>query len=530
MTAGGASPDRTLIAVYSLVCLSVGAAIVALCLLLNAGGVSAPATVVHAATPTPIAGRLTVISRSGNTYTADAQWGGADYSGPSLKTVGEGAMYDLDNAGGGTIRFQAGTFDFGQDYFAIHSVSNVEFAGQGIDVTFIQNNTNANADTEPFNVSIGNGLVVRDMTVSAGGTPRTTSDALDFDSVNNSTVERVKVTASRARGIIFDGKGAGQESNNNTIRDCVVNGTQSHGIELLAADNNRIENCTISNVGGHGIQVSKSSPVAVTPNEPSDDNVIIGTTIQNAASDGVSVLSGNRNRILDNDASGNGRDGLRVHSSDGFPCDDNFVYGNTANNNLAWGLQVLSPLCHDTVAGVNMLTGNSQGAFNDEGTETISAPPPYDSDYDNDTHPNSTDNCPAAPNATQKDTDADGAGDHCDPGDSDLDGYPDESEARYIGTKADDACDVDWPSNLYNATPSVNAVTIEDLTSYLGPDRRLDTSPGDGAYNRRWDLIPGRGVFLETINIQDLSALFSGTSGYPPMLDGWPAYGSPCAY
>ena len=109
----------------------------------------------------------------------------------------------------------------------------------------------------------------------------------------------MKVTASRGRAIVFDGKGSGgDEANNNIIRDCVITaGVQHHGIQLLAADNNRIENCTISNAQGHGIQVTKSSSSASTPNEQSNDNVIIGNTIRSSLQDGVNVNSSHRNQF-----------------------------------------------------------------------------------------------------------------------------------------------------------------------------------------------------------------------------------------
>src|SRR5574341_306633 len=260
--------------------------------------------------PTPPPGsRLTVITRSGSTYLADAQWsGGQDYSGSRLKTVGENAIYDMDGAGGGTIQFEAGTFDLGSDYFYLRHIANIVFAGRGIDVTIIRNNSSASADTEPWNTGYTDYVTIRDMTVVAGGPRRTTSDALDFDTGNHDIVERVKVTASRGRAIVFDGKGSGgQEANYNIIRNCIVTaGVQHHGIQLLAADNNRIENCTISNAQGHGIQITKSSSVASTPNEQSNDNVVIGNTITTSLQEGIQINSSARNQILNNNVSSSG--------------------------------------------------------------------------------------------------------------------------------------------------------------------------------------------------------------------------------
>ena len=121
-------------------------------------------------TPPPDPDRLTVITRLGDTYSADAQWiGGTDYSGASLKLIGESAINQMDNAGGGTIQFEAGIFDFGADYFYLRDIANIVFAGRGMDVTVIQNNTSAATDTEPFNTGGANYVTIRDMTVSAGG-------------------------------------------------------------------------------------------------------------------------------------------------------------------------------------------------------------------------------------------------------------------------------------------------------------------------------------------------------------------------
>jgi parallel beta-helix repeat protein len=321
----------------------------------------------------PTSGRLTIVTRSGNTYTADALWsGGHDYSGSRVKTVVESAFSEMDNAGGGTIQFEAGIFDLGTDYFYIRNVAHIVFAGRGIDITFIQNNTSVAADTEPFNTGYTDYVTIRDMTVSAGGARRTTSDALDFDTGNHDIVERVKVTASRGRAIVFDGKGSGgQEANNNIIRNCIVTaGVQHHGIQLLAADNNRIENCTISNAQGHGIQITKSSSVASTPNEKSNDNVIIGNTITNSLQDGININSGDRNQLRNNIITGSGTNGIKLGSSNSITCDDNVVSGNTSNNNTRWGLDINSPLCNRTVVGPNTFSGNGSGAYHNGGTNT----------------------------------------------------------------------------------------------------------------------------------------------------------------
>jgi parallel beta-helix repeat protein len=326
-----------------------------------------------AVTPPP-SGRLTVITRVGNTYIADAQWsGGNDYSGPSLKIIGEAAIEDMDDAGGGKIQFEAGNFDLGTGDFHLRNIANIEFAGRGIDETILRNNTSVSADTEPWNMGGTDFITIRDMTVHAAGAFRSTSDAIDFDDGNHTLIERVKVTSSRARGIIFDGKGPdGGAANNNVVRDCVITaGVPSDGIELLASSNNRIEHCTITGVGGHGIQATKASTSAAQPNKKSSDNVFINNIIQNAASDGINIVSGDRNKAQNNSVSLNGRDGIRVDSSSSISSNQNQVTGNTSIQNDRWGLNINNSGCNSTVVSGNVFSGNGSGAYRDAGTGTI---------------------------------------------------------------------------------------------------------------------------------------------------------------
>jgi parallel beta-helix repeat protein len=305
-----------------------------------------------------------------DTYFADSLTGLNDYSSTRLLAAAGPAITELNGAGGGTLSFQAGIFDLGPDHFDLDSVADIVFTGQGIDVTTLMNSNDGAFDTEPFDFHIATRITIQDMTVSAQGAFNSTSDAIDFDAGNDSVVQRVKVNASRARGIIFDGKEPGTEANNNVIRDCIVTGVPSDGIELLAADNNRVEGCVISNVGGHGIQVTKSSSVAPTPNEQSNDNVITNNTITDATTDGINVLSSDRNQILNNTVTSSDRDGIRLDSSNSILCDDNVVSGNTSNDNLKWGLNINNALCNRTVVGANSFSGNVLGSIRDAGTDT----------------------------------------------------------------------------------------------------------------------------------------------------------------
>jgi hypothetical protein len=72
------------------------------------------------------------------------------------------------------------------------------------------------------------------------------------------------------------------------------------------------------------------------------------------------------------------------------------------------------------------------------------------------------------------------------------------------------------------APDSTNKSNVLDLVSFIAPpeSRRLGTNPGEPAFGSRWDLMPGRGVFTNWINVTDLTPLIAGLSGYPPMLVG----------
>jgi parallel beta-helix repeat protein len=320
-----------------------------------------------------------LVTRSGSTYQAQSQTTGTTFTG-TLKSVVESAVGDLNQTGGGTVNFSAGTFDLGSDYFKPENISDITFAGAGMNQTVIQNSSSAAGDTEPFNFSGTTRVTVRDLTVSAGGPFRSTSDALDFDFGNDSTVERVKVTASRGRGIVFDGKDSGWFSANNVIRNCVIDGVPSDGIELLASDNNLVEGCTITNSAGHGIQMAKASNSGAQPNKTSNDNVIRNNVVDNSGQDGININGGHRNRLegnqVTNSSNINGnRDGIRIGTTDGIACNDTVVQNNTATDNQAtktqrYGLAITSGLCNRTVVGPNNFTGNRVGPILDQGTNT----------------------------------------------------------------------------------------------------------------------------------------------------------------
>ena len=326
------------------------------------------------------------VSFDGVSYHADSQVTPSAYTG-SLKFVVESAVAELGGHGGGVVQFDAGTFDFGNDHLEFYDVFDITFAGAGIDVTVIQNNSSDATDTEPFDFTDSDRLVLRDFTVIAGGAPRNSSDALDFDNGDDILIERVKVTASRGRGIVFDGKdGPGSTADRNVVRDCVITGLPQDGIELLASGQNLIENCQISDVGGHGIQINKASASAGLPNKQANDNVVTGNFIDQAGRDGININSSSRNQIVGNSITNSsddtsGRDGVRIDSFDGIGCDDNVVTNTVSTDDQPtktqrFGVSITSPLCNRTVLSANALTGNLVGELLDLGTDTSTGAPP----------------------------------------------------------------------------------------------------------------------------------------------------------
>jgi parallel beta-helix repeat protein len=349
--------------------------------LTSSEGTNKPQLLVPAsASPSPY-----MVSKVGTSYQADSPSSGTTFTG-TLKSVVESAVADLAGSGGGVVHFGAGEFDYGSQYFEGHQISNITFEGEGNGATVIKNNSSAAADTEPFNFSGAFGVIVRDLTVSAGGPFRSTSDALDFDQGNDVLVDHVKITASRSRGIVFDGKNSNWTSRDNRVQDCVISGSavQGDGIEFLASSFNRVERCTITGVGGIGIQLNKSSTVADQPNKKSSDNVVSNNVIDQAGQDGIKIVSGDRNKIKDNTIRNSanvtsGRDGIRITAADSITCNDNSVVSNTSNDNQTpktqrYGLNISSSLCNRTVVGPippNDFTPNLTAPYRDLGTGTI---------------------------------------------------------------------------------------------------------------------------------------------------------------
>lgn len=110
--------------------------------------------------------------------------------------------------------------------------------------------------------------------------------------------------------------------------------------------------------------------------------------------------------------------------------------------------------------------------------------------------------------------------------DTDGDGYSDGVEV-WVGTKPTVRCGTGaWPADFVSGgiPNSTNKITLQDYTSFLAPVRRINTSPGDPGYDRRWDIVPGRGLLAKDINIQDLTSVITVA---PPMFGGQVAFNGP---
>jgi CSLREA domain-containing protein len=88
-----------------------------------------------------------------------------------------------------------------------------------------------------------------------------------------------------------------------------------------------------------------------------------------------------------------------------------------------------------------------------------------------------------------------------------------------------------WPADLRGDGISFNKINVVDLGSFVSPVRRLNTSPViDANFHVRWDLVPGTTIGKH-INVTDIAALTSGSSGSPTMLGGLKAFNGPvCPY
>jgi hypothetical protein len=118
--------------------------------------------------------------------------------------------------------------------------------------------------------------------------------------------------------------------------------------------------------------------------------------------------------------------------------------------------------------------------------------------------------------------------------DCDGDGYTGDAEDNVFTAPSrgdQDPCGTSaWAADIISGgiPDSTNRVNITDLTSFLAPVRRLNTSPPESAFDVRWDLVPGAGIFSDVININDLTSQIVLA---PPMLAAQRAFnGPPCPW
>lgn len=230
--------------------------------------------------------------------------------------------------------------------------------------------------------------------------------------------------------------------------------------------------------------------------------------------------------------------------------------------------RVLDPVNDPDNDGVPGQDDPAPGEQLSPGTGCDPQPSTSNSDIDGDAFVNREDNCPLVANGSsgdnQADTDKDGLGNTCDAVDTAADGHVHEvcvtkavsigaggtpstpacpqmitdedndgfTEANEltIGTDPIVPCGFDgWPADLYPTDASANKVDVLDITTYIVPVRRLNSSPGPGNFDARWDVSPGPAVpGGYWIDVQDLTVIVLFA---PPMLEGPRAFqGPPCPY
>lgn len=319
------------------------------------------------------------------TYTATNFGGVVVSSNTSLATV-----INAIKATGVKIKMGVGTFDYGANTPTFNTLHGMQFWGSGIDRTIVQNNSDAAADTEVFNFTTCDDVVIRDLTVHAQGVARATSDAIDNDGGARWLVERVKVTSSRARGIVFDGKDTVDRTcAGGIIRNCVITGTTGaitagSGIQLLAASDCIVEDNTIYDTSGHGIALSKGAPGAGVPNRKPTVNIVRRNTITKAGAHGININSGDDNiieynTILNSAFVTANNDGIRISTSDTITADRNLIRNNTCSDNQGtktqrYGVNIgpaAANQANNNEITNNVLTGNLLSAYNDIGTGTV---------------------------------------------------------------------------------------------------------------------------------------------------------------
>jgi hypothetical protein len=88
-----------------------------------------------------------------------------------------------------------------------------------------------------------------------------------------------------------------------------------------------------------------------------------------------------------------------------------------------------------------------------------------------------------------------------------------------------------WPLDLVSGggvLESTDRINVLDLTSFLAPMNRMNSSPGDPEFDSRWDLVPGITFpFATFIAVNDLTQLLVGPASKPPMFGGEKVFNGP---
>lgn len=332
------------------------------------------------------------IRNNGGTYEAYDSEGNLEYSGTALvaDVLGDrttsGTITGDNPTGNFAVLFGVGTFDMGTDNWALASaaasygLSDILIQGAGMDATIISNSSGAAADTEPISCTRTNRLTIRDLTVSAGGADRTSSDALDFDDCSECLIERVKVTDSRGDGIVFDGKDSGAVAERNIIRSCVIEGANVllSGIQLLVTKDCVVENNFITGCGENGVKLNRQVSVS----RQTEGSIVRGNVIWENDESGIEILECPDNIISGNIIYNNGQSG--AGTNDGILIEDfgnglepnrniitgNLIYDDQGTATQDYGVNIPDSVTEDTVIEGNVFRGHTSGAINDAGTQT----------------------------------------------------------------------------------------------------------------------------------------------------------------
>ena len=157
--------------------------------------------------------------------------------------------------------------------------------------------------------------------------------------------------------LVVSGCTFGIDCNNTAlVRDCISSFNTGNGI--LVFSGGQVMNCEASNNGGYGIQMiggivrdcrvanNVSSGIYLTSNgNEAIGNVCIGNNTSAATNHAGIYVNGQENRIEANHVTGSGYAGISVNSVFNFnTIVKNFVWGNSSNNYIALGTQVIGPL------------------------------------------------------------------------------------------------------------------------------------------------------------------------------------------